>query len=1007
LRWHLAALVAALALPLIALAVGSVWREHRGERARAEDALRHQAQAIAQALDREFRTAEAALIAVSHSSALAGGDLDAFAMEARATATQLDGDIILVEADGRFALSTAWAAGGNGPDLPRAQFATRTFTSGQPEVSDLFRGLVTDRPIVVVAVPVFGQGSDGQRRVVRALTHAVAPERITDLLHEQGPKNIPGAFVVVKDRQGAVVARTGPDDEVPGRTAHPELARRLASEEDGIVHGVASFAGKTAVVAFAYAPWSRYAVILNVPEATFRAPFQEALLRISAIGGFLLAMGLLAARLLSLRIISALCSLAQVPVRGPRVTGLREVDDLARTMTRTLAERNAALARLRSIVETAADGVVVANAKGRIVSVNRAALWMFGYGTEQDLLGRDISVLMPPAEAGHHRSCVASARIGALPRVMGMPERDLTARRADGSEFPIDVAVGSFEVDRERFFTAFLRDVTTRKAADAALVESERRLSELLATLDLGAAMACDLDGTITFWSQGCARLYGWSAREAVGKVSHDLLRMVFPASPAETEATLLREGEWSGDLVQRTRDGQEITVAARKVLRRDDQGRPIAVMKSVADVTALRRAQAELASLNRDLETRVREEVAAREAAQLRAAHAERMQALGQLAGGIAHDFNNVLQAVTTASMMIERRASDAEGVRRLSRMAADAAGRGSAITRRLLAFARRGDLRAEALDAAVVLEGLHEILAHTLGTTITVNVEAEPDLPPLLADRGQLETVLVNLCTNARDAMPGGGTLTLSASLEAAAAGVVHAVGLAAGRYIRLAVSDTGAGMGAATLARVTEPFFTTKPPGQGTGLGLAMARGFAEQSGGALRVESAPGEGTRVTLWLPQAAETDTAPAARRDVASATGGGGPRGDSRRVLLVDDDPLVLELLAGQLDAAGFSVVVAASGAEALGLLAAGERIDVLVTDLAMPGMDGLALIREAQKCMPGLPAVLLTGYAGEGVALAVGGAVNGPFALLRKPVSGPELTDRLEALLAVRAAS
>jgi PAS domain S-box-containing protein len=488
LRWHLLALVAALALPLIALAVGSVWREHRGERARAEDALRHQAQAIAQALDREFRTAEAALVALSHSSALARGDLDAFAIEARATATQLDGKITLVEADGRFALSTSWAAGGSGPELPKAQFATRTFTSGRSEVSDLFHGLVSDRPIVVVAVPVFGQDPGGQRRVVRALTHAVAPARIADLLHEQGPRNIPGAFVVVNDRQGAVVARTSREDEAKGRTAHPELARRLASEEEGIVQGVASLEDESAVIAFAHAPWSRFAVTLSVPEATFRAPFRQALLRVAIIGGVFLAIGLLAARLLSLRIISALRSLAQVPVLGPRATGLREVNDLARTMARTLAERDAALARLGSVVETAADGIVVANATGRIVSVNRAALRMFGYGSEQDLFGRDLGVLMPPAEAGRHRSCLAASRVGALPRVLGMPDRDLTARRADGSEFPIDVAVGSFEADRERFFTAFLRDVTTRRAADAALVESERRLSELLATLDLGGA---------------------------------------------------------------------------------------------------------------------------------------------------------------------------------------------------------------------------------------------------------------------------------------------------------------------------------------------------------------------------------------------------------------------------------------------------------------------------------------------------------------------------------------
>jgi CheY-like chemotaxis protein len=335
------------------------------------------------------------------------------------------------------------------------------------------------------------------------------------------------------------------------------------------------------------------------------------------------------------------------------------------------------------------------------------------------------------------------------------------------------------------------------------------------------------------------------------------------------------------------------------------------------------------------------------------------------------------------------------------------EASERGASITRRLLAFGRRGDLRAEAFDVGSLLAGLREILAHTLGAPIGVTVRLGADLPPLLADKGQLETALVNLATNARDAMPEGGRLTLAAETEIVAAGAApHGAGLAPGRYVRLTVADTGGGMDAATLARAAEPFFTTKDLGVGTGLGLPMAKGFAEQSGGALAIESSPGKGCTVTVWLPAAGSADAGHGgAAGSLAVAEPGSGAPGEAKthaRVLLVDDEALVREVLAEHLEEAGFGVVAAASGTEALALLAAGEAVDALVTDLSMPGMDGLAVIRAAQERRPGLPAVLLTGYAGDGAALAVGGAVSGTFSLLRKPVSGVLLVDRVRALLA-----
>ena len=442
--------------------------------------------------------------------------------------------------------------------------------------------------------------------------------------------------------------------------------------------------------------------------------------------------------------------------------------------------------------------------------------------------------------------------------------------------------------------------------------------------------------------------------------------------------------------------DGVTRWVAAKGRGVFDGTGRCLRVLGAALDITVRKAAEAELRRLNETLEARVLEEIAAREAAQAQLAHAQRMEALGQLAGGIAHGINNVLQAVGGGAALIERRSADPDNVRRIARMVIEAAERGSAVTRRLLAFSRRGDLRAEPLDPASLLADLREILTHTLGAGIGVRVEAPAGLPAMMADKGQLETVLVNLAANARDAMDGQGTIILAAAVdrvtEASPPGAVRA--LLPGAYLRLSVADTGTGMTPEVLARATEPFFTTKPSGKGTGLGLAMARGFAEQSGGGLRLESVPGQGTTVTLWLPLA-EAPAAAAAVPPAAAAPG------RARRVLLVDDDATVREITAEGLEAAGYAVLATGDGAAALGLLDQGEAVDLLVSDLSMPGMDGLAVIQAAQRRRPGLPAILLTGYATNAAELALGGAMSGAFTLLRKPVTAAALAERAGAML------
>jgi PAS domain S-box-containing protein len=417
--------------------------------------------------------------------------------------------------------------------------------------------------------------------------------------------------------------------------------------------------------------------------------------------------------------------------------------------------------------------------------------------------------------------------------------------------------------------------------------------------------------------------------------------------------------------------------------------------------ITARKEAEAVLSRSRDELEKLVMERSRELETTQARLAQAQRMEALGQLAGGIAHDINNVLQGVQSAASLIDRRPGDQDRVRRFVGSILEATGRGKAVTHRLLAFSRQSELQAEPIDAASLLAEMREILVHTIGAGITVRVESQADLSRLLADKGQLETVLVNLATNARDAMPSGGLLTLAAVQEFLDPEnrPDHPLDLPPGGYIRLSISDTGTGMEPDVLARASEPFFTTKNVGHGTGLGLAMARGFATQSGGGLHIESTPGRGTTASLWFPVSpgALLPAIPPLGHQALVAV----PEKARVRLLLVDDDVIVRVTMAEQMVEEGYAVLTAADGAEALLILDAGEAIDLMITDYSMPGIDGLALIKEAQQRRPTLAAILLTGFATDAAKIAITGATSGRFTLLLKPVTATALAERVKALL------
>jgi len=366
----------------------------------------------------------------------------------------------------------------------------------------------------------------------------------------------------------------------------------------------------------------------------------------------------------------------------------------------------------------------------------------------------------------------------------------------------------------------------------------------------------------------------------------------------------------------------------------------------------------AELTQANAELEQRVEERTRERETAWAQVQQMQKLESLGQLTGGIAHDFNNLLQVISGNLEILSRRLPDDADVKSRLARAADAADRGSALTARLLAFARRQDLKPEAVDVPTLINGMSSMLRSSLGPMIEIAVKFEDGLPPIRTDANQLELALLNVALNARDAMPDGGSLQIAVRRENVKARSVQ--GLNAGEYVCVALTDTGSGMDEATLRRASEPFFTTKELGKGTGLGLSMAYGLAVQSEGALRLASQVGAGTRVELYFPllEHRAEEPPPRASVDIPAAS-------RSYNVLLVDDDPLVAVTAASMLESLGHQVLMASSGTEALNVLQGGSRIDIVITDHAMPQMNGSDLADRIRGIRPNLPVILATGYA------------------------------------------
>ncbi len=500
-----------------------------------------------------------------------------------------------------------------------------------------------------------------------------------------------------------------------------------------------------------------------------------------------------------------------------------------------------------------------------------------------------------------------------------------------------------------------------RREADVAVRRSEERLRALVsASSTVVYRMSADWHEMLELEGQGLVA-------DAEGPDAAWLARYVHPDDQAQLVAACRRAiaGRSMFELEHRVRrlDGTFGWTLSRAVPLFDADGRIVEWFGAASDITGRKRAESALRDLNETLERRVALESARRAKAEDALRQSQKMEAIGQLSGGIAHDFNNLLGAVGGCFELIARRMADGRsGAERYISAGQDAVRRAATLTQRLLAFSRQQTLDPKPTDANRLIAGMEELIRRTVGTNIAVEVVGTGGLWLTTVDAPQLESSLLNLCINARDAMaPVGGRLTVATDNRWLDERAARERDLAPGQYVAICVTDTGTGMKPEVVARAFDPFFTTKPIGQGTGLGLSMVYGFVRQSGGQVRIYSEEAKGTTVCLYLPRFIGTlEERAAAEAPSAVETG------DGETVLVVDDEPALRMLIGDVLEENGYHVLAAADGAAALSLLGSDLRIDLLITDVGLPGgMNGHQVADLARASRPDLKVLYVTGFA------------------------------------------
>ena len=641
-------------------------------------------------------------------------------------------------------------------------------------------------------------------------------------------------------------------------------------------------------------------------------------------------------------------------------------------VTRDLTERHAAQTqmleserRFRLLVDGVTDyAIYMLDPSGIVTNWNAGAQRLKGYDADE-IVGQHFSKFYTAPD----RAQGLPARVLHTAAETGRYEGEGWRVRKDGSQFWASVIVDAIRDAKGKLigFGKVTRDISERRVAQEALRQSERHLRLLIDGVRDYAIFMLDPNGLVSSWNTGAERIKGYAAQEVIGShfsrfyVEDDRAAGV----PARALATAEAEGRCELEGWRVRKDGS-VFWANVVIDRIRENGRTVGFAKITRDITEQRNAQR---ALNE---------------AQARAGQAQKMEALGHLTGGVAHDFNNLLMIISGQNQVLKRAGAGNEKAARAAEATQAAIQRGASLTRQLLTFSRRQTLSPRSIDVGQQLAAFKAMLTGTMGD-LTILVTAPPDTWPAVADPNELELALLNLAINARDAMPEGGSIAISAENK-----VLDEEDLK-GDFVAISVADTGTGIAPDILPRIFDPFFTTKDVQKGSGLGLSQVHGFTHQSGGKVAIDSHLGKGTRITLYLPRALAAE-AHAASAETGPAMGRG-------TVLVVDDNPEVADATAVMLRELGYEAVIALDAVAALAAVAR-EKPVLVLSDIVMPGTrDGLALGRQLREAAPGLPVVLMTGYARNA-------PVDGEFPLMRKPANLGEMGRVIRSALAARSA-
>jgi PAS domain S-box-containing protein len=644
--------------------------------------------------------------------------------------------------------------------------------------------------------------------------------------------------------------------------------------------------------------------------------------------------------------------------------------------------------RYRALFEQAAVGIERITRDGRLIEVNERLCDMLGY-TALELAGRSFAELTHEEDLARELPLVERLLTGEL-RSYTIEKRYL---RKSGEPLWIRVSSSLAEPDQgEPYRVSVIADISQRKRAEAALAENERLLSATFENASVGIAETAP-DGRYLRVNPKLSEMTGYSREELLG------LRFTDLTHPEDRAADLARydlqlQRQLDSYILEKRclrKDGSLFWAHVAASMMRDDGGRPLIGIRILQDVTERKHAEDELRRLNETLEQRVAAEIAVRREAEEALHQAQKMEAVGQLTGGIAHDFNNLL-TVVSGNLELLRGRTEVPRQLRMIDAAMHATERGERLTSQLLAFSRRQQLRPESVDVNALIRGFETLLRRAVGETMRIEMKLAAALWTARLDPAQLESALLNLVVNARDATPGGGRIEIETrNVESDPRLVARVADATPGPWIVVGVCDSGSGMPAHVAERAFEPFFTTKDVGRGSGLGLSQVYGFVRQSGGHVTIDSTPGEGTIIRLYLPRAPGTPAPAGGRRE-----GGDGVPSGAGIVLVVEDDPDVLALAVTLLRELGYTVLTAADGPDALEVLGR-ESIDLIFSDVVMPRrMSGIDLAREAIRRHPRLKVLLTSGYADTAEPADLPGV-----AFVRKPYRRRDLAAELKRLL------